>query len=235
MDNLDVLWMKRRGLVEKGKLLDQRWNDAEARLPQWARSGPRCIDWKGNPCGEVVHWPAIDVGVPDRGVLRVARIGPDELSSRYDFNMRSAPHQAAVWKSGYRKALRALVLRRRAQRAEETRVALPALDRELQANFDKQLATERRIQKAATICGGGAAAAAVALIELSRRAAFATLGDKYDLRIEDCDAISKTRREMHHLQIEGTLSDDVRALVEAPCDMKVRELPFVTCTFLVLN
>ena len=120
-------------------------DDALNKMPWWARPGHSMLH-DGELAGEEVNWPAIQ-GMepsPHRGVFRLIRPGLRDLREHYDFVVRNFPKSASAL-ALYRKNLRELATRRRAQREEERKAGLPAA----QAAFDdlasKRADIERRI------------------------------------------------------------------------------------------
>jgi hypothetical protein len=101
---------------------------AESAMPWWAQPGPQLLASDGTFTGREVGWPAI-----------AGRKPPERLGSFY--NVRPTPtdlrthYLNGIWgdtpktRIAYRKALRALALRRREQKAERAQVGLDDLEK----------------------------------------------------------------------------------------------------------
>jgi hypothetical protein len=126
---LHALWNARRELRSAYLAAAARAAAAEKAMPWWAQPGPQLLASDGTFTGREVGWPAI-----------AGRKPPERLGSFY--NVRPTPtdlrthYLNGIWgdtpktRIAYRKALRALALRRREQKAERAKVALDELEKQ---------------------------------------------------------------------------------------------------------
>ena len=82
--DIAALWHAYLVTLGASTVAQKAYADAEAKLPQWAAYGPRYINHKGEPCGEMSSWPAIQdaEAASEPGCFRLVRFGPDEIRNR---------------------------------------------------------------------------------------------------------------------------------------------------------
>ena len=143
-------------------------------MPWWAKTGPVRIDYHGNPYGEETSgWPAIqDLRPSEQGLLVRLRYGKHDLRKAYEQNLRNGFSEPRA-KALYRRDLKALALRLRAQKAEEAKVNLPALLKAWEDACDLATYIEKAIEALPTTLNALAAKVMVlTAFGMSNRATF---------------------------------------------------------------
>jgi hypothetical protein len=130
------LWNERRALRPVSRDLEERIEEATAKMPWWAQEGPDLLKHDGTFIGSIVGWPAIqDMEPPSQGAYRLIRPSPMNLRKDYDRWISvwgRPPGTDASARQQYVKNLRALALRRRQQNIERAKVGRD----ELEARYD---------------------------------------------------------------------------------------------------
>lgn len=138
---VDRLWRAYVALIPEARRLTAAEAEAERRMPFWARRGPAYIAGDGSYAGDAVGWP-LDLAVqpgrrsPSHWVL--CRPGPSDVQEAFDVAVQMHPESRDWARANYRRHMRALVERLRAQKAERSRVGLPTIEAAYQANFDQR-------------------------------------------------------------------------------------------------
>lgn len=57
VDELQPLWLRRRGLISRSCELARIWLERRSQLPEWCLPGPKYLDSDGNRRGPIVGWP----------------------------------------------------------------------------------------------------------------------------------------------------------------------------------
>lgn len=84
-DRLKALMLRRAELIAEYDRLERQWRAIWPMLPEWCRSGPKYVNAKGGPYGELVGWPAARVNVIGIGNDRLlARPSPHDLRELYE-------------------------------------------------------------------------------------------------------------------------------------------------------
>ena len=124
---VNALWGEYVALIARFREINAAIDEAKARLPEWARSGPGYLADDGTLQGVVVKWPQ-DLSVrPRLGYLAPARLGPKNIKDFFDQEVAAHPMFRAEARARYRARMRALVGRLRDQRAQRDRVGLADL------------------------------------------------------------------------------------------------------------
>jgi hypothetical protein len=139
-DEADRLYRRYISMIPERRRLDAAYDEAEQQIPEWARSGPILITKDGTFKGGTIGWPR-DVSIKPAPYLdKICRPSPTYLRKRYEtFITDHLPWKtltetdALRW---YRKELRALVQRCRAQQAEKDRVGLAAKEAAIDRQYD---------------------------------------------------------------------------------------------------
>lgn len=107
----------------------RQWHAAADLLPWWAKPGPEYLLADGTMTGSIVDWPAIEgLTPPNRpGVFRQIRPSRTSLEERW-----TNPGAGPDGRRHLDLALAQLDARKAAQRAEEERLGLPAINRILE-------------------------------------------------------------------------------------------------------
>jgi len=147
-DPANALYARYVALVAQDRALGADYEEAVARLPEWAAPGPQRLTAAGGFAGEVVHMPR-DVSItPPEGVAGIIC-----RPCRYDFRRQAERIMNDRWgtsivtwrngeevrvtrrtvRAGYRDEIRALETRYAAQEAEEAKVGLPRIEKAMEA------------------------------------------------------------------------------------------------------
>lgn len=143
----DALWerFKQAKVEEAGAV--RAYEEANAKVPWWAKTGPAYVTSRGMmEDGPVVGWPAIqDYEPPTHSIMQtLIRPGLSDLSRRFEAEASMWGRERAL--PVYRKRLRALAARKRAQRAEEERAGLTAASARLDRVCDELWEIEKAIE-----------------------------------------------------------------------------------------
>lgn len=133
---------------------------AIARLPWWAAVGPSYATRGGLlEKGPVCGWPAVQTWeAPAYQIVQVLiRPGPHDLKKRFDIEASMWGRERAL--PVYRRKLRALAARLRAQKAEHEKAGVPAADASLDRASDELFAIEKAIEALPLSLTTGAATA----------------------------------------------------------------------------
>jgi hypothetical protein len=125
------LWARRQNKVRELRALHDQIEEAEAKLPEWARGGPMYVNSEGEYVGQFVGWPAVDDGGrrPGKGAYINRRPGPGDIRRNFElsFSITRSKEGRRKLRSEYKNALTRLNERRAKQRLEEDAVGLGSL------------------------------------------------------------------------------------------------------------
>jgi hypothetical protein len=154
---VNSLWERYLRLIAESRRVCAEIREAEARLPEWACSGPKYLDECGRLTGtHSVGWPQ-DLSVkPQLGRQVLARIGPKDIRDSYQQEL-GLPDLRRGARERYRARMRALVARLRDQRGQRDRVGLTELELRETNNYKKRMGILRGIEKVA-VCANSVAA-----------------------------------------------------------------------------
>jgi hypothetical protein len=149
---LETLWRRRKFLVRKLAKASADHDEAVSKLPEWARSGPKWMDFDGNKTGGFCGWPEVENPTPPQieGAYRRIRISPDDVKEEFRTHLRTFGTRGPGWKaarSSYVQRLKKV----RARVAEQKRLEeeagvnsfLDLIDRISDAIFDVEEAISR--------------------------------------------------------------------------------------------
>jgi hypothetical protein len=145
------LWAERQPIVDRIRSLCAAYNEANAKLPDWARPGHERVDTVGNPCGAIVYCPlAKEFSLPERGE-RIVRPSTWQAKENFEFAVRVFGNGSAAYREKARAILRqnvrAIVARLRERNALYESLGLIELDREITAACDALCAAEDAISE----------------------------------------------------------------------------------------
>lgn len=169
-DAVDRLWRRYVVLIAEARKLAAAEKRAEAALPAWANRGPQYCDLRGRLRGFEVGWPLEPAGnwIDTSLGHRICRPGPRDLKAWFEREAEAAPDARAVLRKQYRKRMRSLTQRIRAQREEKQKVGLPAIQAGDERNYDERWEVLEAIRNG-TPCPNGAAALFLTDHEYHRR------------------------------------------------------------------
>jgi hypothetical protein len=195
-DDANRIWAEHAALLAELRRIDREIEAAVAKLPEWADHGPRCVDREGRFCGPVVTWPQVaDVKLPIGMYNRVVRPSPHDI--RVWFR-----HNPWVTRADYRKRMREVIARVRAQRAEEERVGLPKLIAQARAIDDRRSVIRDRLD---ALPASANATAAIMLFWIEEKEAFTV-----------CEGLRKLRP-----MLTGLIADHTDWLIQHPRDADI--------------
>jgi hypothetical protein len=136
-DGVTETYLQWRALMVESRELSRAYDAAHKSLPWWADSGPEELNHKGEHVGCNTGWPARqDLEPPTlSGAIRRLRPSPYCLKSDFEQTSRLFGRKRAI--GPYCRELRAYVLRKRAQVAEQQRVGIPDLEARMAVNDDR--------------------------------------------------------------------------------------------------
>ncbi|WFU37555.1 hypothetical protein QA640_24080 [Bradyrhizobium sp. CB82] len=138
------LWHERQLHVEKQRRFVAAYREADKKLPDWAKAGPRLIDHEGL-CGEESAWPLDpEVLPPDHpGVWRLVRPSIYEVKEQFESFVRTTRPEFAGYESlrakaraTMRKRIRKIVARLRERDRLYDESGLHSLDGQITAECD---------------------------------------------------------------------------------------------------
>jgi hypothetical protein len=133
IDAACIHWAERQFHVDRLARLVAAYDEAEARLPAWAQSGPERIDTDGNLCGAIVGWPQIEKPEPARVGERIIRPSISQAREHFEFSVRvfSSSKSRANCRVTMRRSIRAIIVRLRERKRLCDELGLTAIDREI--------------------------------------------------------------------------------------------------------
>lgn len=159
-DAFNALWERYRRATAEHAAATLAYSAAEARMPWWAAPGPAFADRDGIlEKGVVSGWPAIQTWEPPthQAVRVLIRPGLGDLKARFELNTSFWGRERAL--PAYRRSLRALAVRRRAQKAEKEKAGIPSAEARLDRASDEVCAIEDAIEALPLSLTTGAATA----------------------------------------------------------------------------
>lgn len=217
-----ALWRERVDLIREGRRLSQAGKKAQAALPWWAASGPSMIDHEGKHVGFVSGWPARQNATPAAApgeTLRL-RVCPYDIAADYRQRVALHPETRPAARAAYRQAMREYIALRRAQRAEEARVNLPALNAASELYVERMDANHDAILEAAGTSPNGLAARLMLSLALG-----AIVSEGVEEQEPQWCLIVDVLRSLEP-QTSGIVREHVAALLADP-EAPLRDLPFV--------
>ena len=170
---IDELLRRYAHLMEDFNQVDRDRRVAYEQIPWWAKCGPSFLNADGQMYGQECGWPAITDAVPPRrGVTRNIRPNLAALRNQFDAAVRatcwslSRDRYRADLRAVYRKQVRDLLARLRAQRAIEAGVGLPDTERRAEAAMDGLNEIEDAIRDFSDVHGDPAVTAAKILLAM---------------------------------------------------------------------
>lgn len=139
------LWAERQAAVDRLRAASEAYDEASAKLPAWAQSGPRMIDRDGHPCGDNSGWP-LDASVKPspHGGNRVVRPTIAECVEQFNFQVRvfeATGTRRSEARALMRSKIRAITARLRERERLYQRLGLTELSRQSEtARADMQAA-----------------------------------------------------------------------------------------------
>lgn len=129
---IEQLWTERTALAAESRALYRACLDADARMPEWARPGPRFLRSDGTyaDANGIVGWPRIETSRRPAGSAKI-NTRPSFSDIRDDFRRDVAlrgPKARESARGVYRERMRDLAARIRLQQNERAKVGLPALE-----------------------------------------------------------------------------------------------------------
>lgn len=128
------LWDEFRQQVAEYRVANAAYEEAEARMPWWARPGRESINSAGEHIGFMSGWPADQSVVPPQGAgWRYIRTTPYQLHKEYNFfvgtmGFGDLPKSRSALRAKFRQRVRDQIKLRRQQRDEQRRVGLHELE-----------------------------------------------------------------------------------------------------------
>jgi len=197
---------------------------AQARLPEWAAPGFQMLNHEGKGSGAFVGWPAIENVTPPEnvGASRMVRPGFWEMREQFGWGAYFAGADVAKRaeaRAAYRRRVRSLVARIRAQRDEEAKAGLPEIEARGEAFSERIEAICDEILDLEGVDEPNVTAANI-LVSLSL--------DILPTNIEDAFGGTllhiRSLRAMRY-QLSGPVAEHVAGLLDAPHPTRFRTLP----------
>jgi hypothetical protein len=151
IDRLDSLWASRTKLAAESRAIGEAYEAAEAKLPEWAASGPCMLLGDGTWCGPHVWWPRIEDGkLPIKETYRLnKRPGPRDIREQFEHSVLiCGPTSRARIREIYREKMRDLIARIRLQREERSKLGLDEIGQRGDAASAAVRACENEIEAA---------------------------------------------------------------------------------------
>jgi len=142
------LWTQRHAFRQPKIDADIAYEEAAARMPDWARGGLQMLGYGGVLSGQDVGWPAIQGSACDYQIATLqkhpvpAQVSKDlaaclslrkKLAHNFTGQLANSEETGREALALYRKELRELATRRRAQRFEEERAGVTAAEARIEA------------------------------------------------------------------------------------------------------
>lgn len=213
---VDRLWRRRTELIVEGRAITAAREAAEARMPEWARSGPAYLRGDGAFAGPHVGWPR-DTAVrpPDYADMRrMCRPGPSDIAGWFARDVRNRPKERASARAAYRFHMRELVVRLRAQRDEERAVGMAGILADDEASWEQRSAIDDAIELVPPCTNG---TAAMVMLETK----YARLG----CTVSEVVCLNILRRWRHDLS--GLIREHAELLLESDPSAIIDHMPFV--------
>ena len=220
------LWAERKAAADAQRQSHEALREVEAKLPEWARSGPEFSNSDGSFSGKNVAWPRLDaerIWLPPLHHQHrwpvLTRLSPSEVRQKYKNAVEPGRGcRTAAWREFrqnqrlYRDLLLAAIEERCKERsAEEKKLGIPGLYRAHERIIDRVLEAEAKIFELSP-CTPNSIAAAV-LIETAHEC----VGLERLEQPSDSGALITERvLKMLRPQLSGSIADDVAELLDNP-------------------
>ena len=158
------LWEARQAAIAARVAAEAAFDEATARLPEWARSGPQYLASDGSFSGNIEPWPRMRAARPQKGLFRNVRPSLAGIDREYQMTLarfegrRGYETEVEQVKRHHARARAQFAARCRRQKAAREKLNLPDLEASLDNAWDRIFAVEEQIREVAAPTAHGLAA-----------------------------------------------------------------------------
>jgi hypothetical protein len=217
---INALWAERTATAGELRGLHREIEEAESKLPEWARPGPKYLRSDGTYGGEDVGWPLIQGGrTPEDGVIN-KRPSPDDIRETFEIHVRHRGED--VWQrvkdaqKVYEKSMAELNERLRLQRIEKERVGLAGCDERQEALCDRSNDIDDAIEAMPATAAKAAAMFMIAMLRNNPGNADTLRGDGSDGDGDGLGSIAGHILPVLRPQLTGLIAHHVDDLIDNP-------------------